>query len=131
MGLARGGTLMRHFRALAVAALALGMSEATAARALVASSGLTLGVTMGGFRARLAAVAVAPVTVAANHHLASAPGTIEQTRAAAHRRLLPMSAGRKPTGERYSPKGRAAHGLGRGIGVTVVVVPDAAPVSTA
>ena len=40
---------------------------------------------------------------------------------------LPMRAGGKPTGERYSPTGRAAHGLGRGIGVTVVVVPDAAP----
>ena len=124
---------MRHFRAsaLAIAALALGMGEATAARALVASAGLALGLTAGGLRAALAAIAVAPVAVAADHHLASATGAIEQTGTAAHRRLLPMSAGLNPRAERYSPPGRALHGLGRGSGATVVVEPAAASVSTA
>jgi hypothetical protein len=124
---------MRHFRAsaLAIAALAFGMGEATAARALVAPAGLALGLTAGGLRAALAAVTVAPVAVAADHYLASATGAIEQTGTAAHRRLLPMSAGLEQAGERYLPASRASHGLGRGSGATVVVEPAAASVSTA
>ena len=123
---------MRHFRAsaLAIAALALGMGEATAACFLVTPSGLALGLPAGGLRAALAAVTVAPVAVAADHHLTSATGAIEQT-GTAHRRLLPMSAGWKPRAERYSPTSRASHGLGRGSGATVVVEPAAASVSTA
>jgi hypothetical protein len=124
---------MRHFRAsaLAIAALAFGMGEATPACFLVTPRGLALGLTTGGLRAALAAVTVAPVAVAADHHLASATGAIEQTGTAAHRRLLPMSAGLNPRAERYSLPGRASHGLRRGSGATVVVEPAAASVSTA
>ena len=124
---------MRHFRAvaLAIAALAIGMGEATAACCLVTPSGLALGLTTGGLRAALAAVTVAPVAVAADHHLAPATGAMEQTGTGAHRRLRPMSAGLKPRAERYSTPGRASHGLGRGSGATVVVEPAAASVSTA
>ena len=105
---------MRHFRSspLAIAALACGMSEAAPARFLVTPSGFALGLTAGGFRAPLSAVDVAPVAVAADQHLAATTGTIEQTRAALHRPLLPMRAGLEPNPERYSPVGRAAHGLG-------------------
>ena len=105
---------MRHFRSspLAITALACGMGEATSACFLVTPSGLALGLTAGGLRAALAAIAVAPVAVAADHHLTSATGAMEQTRTAAHRRLLPMSAGLEPAGERYSPTSRASHGLG-------------------
>ena len=124
---------MRHFRSspLAIIALACGMGEATSACSLVTPSGLALGLTAGGLRATLAAIAVAPVAVAADHHLTPATGAMEQTGTAAHRRLLPMSAGLEPAGERYSPTSRALHGLGRGSGATVVVEPAAASVSTA
>jgi hypothetical protein len=56
---------MRHFRAsaLAIATLAFGMGEATAACFLVTPAGLALGLTAGGLRAALAAVTVAPVAV--------------------------------------------------------------------
>ena len=105
---------MRHFRAspLAIAALACGMGEATPTRFLVAPTGLTARLTAGGFRAPLTAVNVAPIAVAADHHLAAATGAVEQTCTALHRLLLPMSAGLEPTEKRYSPVGRASHGLG-------------------
>jgi len=105
---------MRHFRTspLAVATLALGMGEATPTRLLVTSTGRSAGLTAGGFRAPLTAVDVAPVAVAADHHLAPTTGAVEQTRAALHRPLLPMRAGLEPTEKRYFPVGRASHGLG-------------------
>jgi hypothetical protein len=105
---------MRHFlhSPLAIAALALSMGEAAPARSLVTPSGFPLGLTAGGLRAPLSAVDVAPVAVAANHHLAATTGAIEQTRAALHRLLLPMRAGLEPNPERYFPVGRALHGLG-------------------
>jgi len=105
---------MRHFHSspLAIATLALGMAAATPARFLVAPTGCSAGLTAGGLRAPLTAVDVAPVAVAANHHLAATTGTVEQARAALHRSLLPMRAGLEPTVERYFPVGRASHGLG-------------------
>jgi hypothetical protein len=105
---------MRHFRSspLAVAALACGMGEAAAARFPVTPSGFPLGLTAGGLRAPLSAVDVAPVAVAADHHLTTTTGAIEQTGAALHRLLLPMRAGLEPNPERYFPVGRASHGLG-------------------
>ena len=105
---------MRHFlfSPLAIAALALGMGEAPTARIPVTPTGFPLGLTPGGFRAPLSAVDVAPVAVAADHHLAPATGAGEQTRAALHRLLLPMRAGFEPNPERYFPVGRAPHGLG-------------------
>jgi hypothetical protein len=86
---------MRHFRAspLAITTLARGMGEATPARSLIPPRGRALGLTPGGARAALAAVDIAPVAVAADHHLAPATGAMKQTGAAAHRRLLPMSTG--------------------------------------
>jgi hypothetical protein len=105
---------MRHFRSSpsAIAALTRGMGKAAPACFLVAPSGLTLGLTAGSLRAALTAIDVAAVAVAADHHLAATTGTVEQTRAAQHRALLPMRAGLKPDPKRYSPVGRASHGLG-------------------
>jgi len=105
---------MRHFRSSpsAIAALTRGMGKAAPARFLVAPSRLSAGLTAGRLRAALTAVDVAPVAVATDHHLAATPGTVEQTRAALHRLLLPMRAGLKPNPKRYSPVGRVSHGLG-------------------
>jgi hypothetical protein len=105
---------MRHFRSSpsAIAALALSRGEAAPARFLVAPSGLSAGLTAGGLRAPLTAIDVAPVAVAADHHLAATTGTVERTRAALHRLLLPMRAGLKSNAKRYSPVGRTSHGLG-------------------
>jgi len=105
---------MRHFlpSPLAIAALACGMGKAASACSLVTPTGLPAGLTAGGFRAPLSAVDIAPVAVAADHNLATTTGTVEQTRAARHRPLLPMRAGLEPKRERYSPVGRASHGLG-------------------
>ena len=124
---------MRHFlpSPLAKAALACGMGKAATVRSLITPTGLSLGLMAGGLRAPLSAVDVAPVAVAADHHLAATTGAIEQTRAALHRLLLPMRAGLKPERKGYSPTGRALHGWGRGIGATVAVRAGTAPVSTA
>jgi hypothetical protein len=105
---------MRHFRSspLAITALTLSMGETTPARFLVAPSGLSAGSTASRLRAPFTAIDVAPVAVAADHHLAATTGTVEQARAALHRLLLPMRAGLKPNPKRYSPVGRALHGLG-------------------
>ncbi len=105
---------MRHFlpSPLAIATLARGMRKAAPARSLVTPTGLPAGLMAGGLRAPLTAVDIAPVAVAANHHLAATTGAIEKTRAALHRLLLPMRAGLEPNPERYSPVGRARHGLG-------------------
>jgi hypothetical protein len=105
---------MRHFRSspLAKAALACGMGKAATVRSLITPTGLSLGLMAGGLRAPLSAVDIAPVAVAANHHLAATTGTVEHTRAALHRLLLPMRAGLEPKRGGYSPVGRASHGLG-------------------
>jgi hypothetical protein len=105
---------MRHFRSspLAIAALARGMGEAAPARFLITPSGLSTRLTAGGLRATLTAVDVAPVTVAADHHLAVTTGTVEQTCTGLHRPLRPMRDGLKPTAERYFSVGRASHGVG-------------------
>ena len=105
---------MRHFlpSPLAITTLTLGMGKATPARFLVALTGLPLGLTAGSFRAPLPAVDVAPVAVAADRNLATTTGAVEQTCAALHRPLPPMRAGLEPKRGRYSPVGRASHGLG-------------------
>jgi len=105
---------MRHFRSspLAIAALARGVGEAAPVGSLVTPTRRSAGLTPGGFRAPLTAVDIAPVAVAADHHLAAATGTVEQTRTALHRLVPPMSAGLEPHAERYSPVGRAPHGMG-------------------
>ena len=123
---------MRHFlpSPSAIAALALGMGEAAPAALLVAPTRLPQGLTAGGLRAPLTAVNVAPVTVAADHHLAVTTGTVEQTCAALHRPLPPMRAGLKPEQERYFPVGRASHG-GGAASQDCGVETGAAPVSTA
>jgi hypothetical protein len=88
------------------------MGKAAPARFLVAPSRLSAGSTAGGLRTLFTAIDVAPVAVAADHHLAATTGTVEQTRAALHRLLRPMRAGLKPNPKRYSPVGRVSHGLG-------------------
>ena len=105
---------MRHFRSspLAKAALACGMGKAATVRSLITPTGLSLGLMAGGLRAPLSAVDIAPVAVAANHHLAATTGAVEQACAALHRLLLPMRAGLEPTQKRYFSVGRALHGLG-------------------
>ena len=105
---------MRHVRSspLAIAALACGVGEAASVRSLVTPSDLALRLATGGLRAPLSAVDIAPIAVAADHHLATTTGAVEQTRAALHRLLRPMRAGLEPNPERYSSVGRAPHGLG-------------------
>jgi len=85
---------MRHFllSPSAITALTLGMGLAAAAGILVTACGSALGLVTRRLRAALAAVDVAPVAVAADHHLATTAGTDEQTCAGCHRPLLPMSA---------------------------------------
>jgi hypothetical protein len=91
----RRGTLMRHFllSPLAIAALALSMGEAPTTAFLVTFTGCAHGSTTGGLCTPRTAVTIAPVAVAANHHLTPTTGAVEQTCAALHRALLPMSAG--------------------------------------
>jgi len=105
---------MRHFRSspLAIATLTLGMREASPARFLITPIGLPQGLAAGGFRAPLTAVNIAPVAVAADRYLAATAGAVEQACTALHRALRPMRAGLEPKRERYSPVGRASHGLG-------------------
>jgi hypothetical protein len=109
---------MRHLlpSPLAIAVLALRMGKAAPAASLKPLTSCPNGFTAGGLRAPLTAVAIAPVAVAANHHLAATTGTVEQTRTALHRPLLPMRAGFTPNRERYFPVGRASHGGGAASG---------------
>jgi len=109
---------MRHFlpSPSAITALALSMGKAAPAAFLKPLTGRADGLTAGGLRAPRTAVEVAPVTVAADHHLAPTTGTVKQTRAALHRPLLPMRAGFTPNRERYFPVGRASHGGGAASG---------------
>ena len=109
---------MRHYlpSPLAIAVLAFGMGEAASAAFLKALTGRADGLTAGGLGTPLTAVEVAPVAVAANHHLAPTTGAVEQTRTALHRPLLPMRAGFTPNRERYFPVGRASHGGGAASG---------------
>jgi len=117
-GEACGGTLMRHLlpSPLAIAALALRMGKAASTASLKALTGRTHGFTARGLRALLTAVEVAPVTVAADHHLSATTGAVEQACTAQHRLLLPMRAGFIPNRERYFPAGRASHGGGAASG---------------
>ena len=94
---------MRHFllSPLAIAALARGMGEAPSAAILVTSAGLSHGSTTGSLRTPRTAVSIAPVAVAADHHLAVTAGTVEQTCTAPHRALLPMRAGFQSNRETY------------------------------
>jgi len=99
----RRGTLMRHFllSPLAIAALALSMGEAPAAAFLVTFTGRSHGSTTGGLCTPRTAVTIAPVAVAAAHHLTPTTGAVEQTCAALHRALPPMRAGFQSNRERY------------------------------
>jgi len=88
---------MRHFLwlalALTVAPLASGMGQAARAAGLVAMTGQTLGLAACLIGASGATIQVAPITAAADHHLAAAAGTVEQTGTGRHRRPEPMRAG--------------------------------------
>jgi len=103
---------MRHFLPLgAEATLAFGMGKAAATALLVAATcGLQRGLacllgTTG------VAVDVAPVTVAAQDHLAVTTGALVQASGELHRPLVPMSAGvRRALGGYWS--GRARHSTG-------------------
>ena len=116
---------MRHLlpSPLAIAVLALRMGKAAPAASLKPLTSGPNGFTAGGLRAPLTAVAIAPVAVAANHHLAATTGTVEQTRTALHRPLLPMRAGFTPNRERYFPVGRASHGGGAASALTIYPIP--------
>ena len=94
---------MRHFlfSPLAIAALALGMGEAPTAPCLVTLTGCSHGLTTGGACTPLTAVKIAPVAVAADHHLTTTAGAVEQTCTALHRALLPMRAGFQSNRETY------------------------------
>ncbi len=84
---------MRHFllAALAIAALAFGMGEASATAILVTLTGCARGLATGGSCTHGTAVAIASVALATDHHLRlTTGGAVEQTCAALHRALLPM-----------------------------------------
>jgi hypothetical protein len=99
---------MRHFLlltltlTLTVAPLAGGMGQAARAAGLVALPGLALGLAARESGAAGAAIQVAPVTAVADHHLAAAAGTVEQTGTDRHRRPGPMRAGLGPLEVGYS-----------------------------
>jgi hypothetical protein len=99
---------MRHFLlltltlTLTVAPLAGGMGQAARAAGLVALPGLALGLAARESSAAGAAIQVAPVTAVADHHLAAAAGTVEQTGTDRHRRPGPMRAGLGPLEVGYS-----------------------------
>ena len=63
-----------------------------------------------------AAVTLAAVAVATDHHLTTATGAVEQAGGRGHRQLLPMSPGSSPTSGRYLPTARATHAPGCGTG---------------
>ena len=94
---------MRHFllSPLAIAALALGMGEAPTTAVLVTSAGFSHGSTTGGLCTPRTAVTIAPVAVAADHHLTATAGTVEQTCTTPHRALPPMRAGFRSNRETY------------------------------
>jgi len=94
---------MRHFlfSPLAIAALAFGMGEAPATTFLVTFTGRSHGASTGGLCAPTTAVNIAPVAVAADHHLTLTTGAVEQTGGALHRALLPMRTGFQSNRERY------------------------------
>jgi hypothetical protein len=105
---------MRHFLSSpsAIATLACGMGKTAPACSLVTSTCLSTRLPAGALGAPLTAVDIAPVAVAADHHLAATTDTVEQTGVALHRPLLPMRAGLEPARERYFALGRASHGAG-------------------
>ncbi|MDY6892042.1 MAG: hypothetical protein SVU24_10735 [Pseudomonadota bacterium] len=72
---------MRHFLLLAQAIMVLsgGMSKASLATALVTLPSLAQGFGAGNASATGAAIPVASITQATDHHLAATTGTVEQT----------------------------------------------------
>jgi len=108
---------MRHFPPpAAVATLAAGVVHATWAAALIARPGRPTGGPPGGLGAVGAAVTIAAVAMATNHHLATAAGAVEQASGGGHRQLPPMRPGSPPTSGRYLPTVRATHAPGCGTG---------------
>jgi hypothetical protein len=104
---------MRHvLPACPVAALTLGMGPAALRSALITACRGAPRLPPGALRAPRTAVDIAPVAAAADRHLTSTAGTVEQTGSVLHRQLLPMSTGLKTLGKRYLRAGRAMHGLG-------------------
>jgi hypothetical protein len=104
---------MRHFLPpCPVAALTLGMGPAALRGALITACRGAPRLPPGALRAPRTAVDIAPVAAAADRHLTSTTGTVEQTGSVLHRQLLPMSTGLKTLGKRYLRAGRAMHGLG-------------------
>jgi hypothetical protein len=125
-------TLMRHFVGPpAVTALTLGMGKASPATMLITPSRRPQGRAPGLLRARRTTVDVASVATAANEHLGTATGAVEQTGGVLHRPLLPMRTGLKTPRWRYLPSGRASHGSGGAVPGRLAGQSGAAPVSTA
>ena len=82
---------MRHFlRSGAVAALALGVLQTPPAGLLVATSGSAKGGTACLFSATVRTVDIAPIALAADHHLTVAAGAVVQACSVLHRRKRPM-----------------------------------------
>jgi len=86
------GTVMRYFFSLpgTVAGLATGIAGPATVALTVLAFGALPGVPTRQRGAALRAIALAAVTRAADHHLAVAAGTIEQTGIGQHRQKRPM-----------------------------------------
>lgn len=96
IGVGQRGTLMRHFLlSRPITALSFGMAFAAAAALLIAASRRAQRRPARLISARRTAIAIAPITVTAERHLASTAGTEVQTSGVVHRRLPPMRAGMK------------------------------------
>lgn len=87
---------MRHFLlSCPITALSLGMAFAAAATLLIAASRSLKRRPASLISTGRTTIAIAPITVTAEHHLASTAGTEVQTSGVVHRRLPPMRAGMK------------------------------------
>jgi len=93
---------MRHFLVFgSVTALAFGVLQTAPAGSLIALSGRSQRQVPSSLGAATSAIDVSAITIAADHHLAVAAGTVVQTRRRLHRRQGPMRAGLKGKMDKY------------------------------
>ncbi len=108
---------MRHFPSPGpITPLAVGVVHAARAAALIPRPGRATRRPPRRLGAARAAVTLAAVAVATDHHLPATTGAVEQAGGRAHRQLPPMRPGSPPTGGRYLPTARATHAPGCGTG---------------
>jgi hypothetical protein len=111
------GTLMRHFLMPGtVLILAFSVFQTATIAPLIALSSGYQRCLPGTSCTSLAAIDIAPVTVAADDDLAVTTGTVVKTGGVLHRRLWPMRTGLKGKSDKYLSGSCSARLLGCGIG---------------